>query len=1170
MGSYKKFICLIFAILLLGLAGNALAVDTDWNNSGGDRLWSNAANWALGVPAEADKAAIRAGAIPGPIIDSGTSAVAENVVLGDRSSVGDTLDITGGSLTTGGWFIISYSIANDATFNVSGGAITVGSHLDVGRAGLGHMNMTGGTVTVNGAFGLGTTTSGSGEVLLDGGTISAGSFTMTSGSWLDITGGTLIVDGDFTATISAYAGDGWITAYNGSGTLDIDYGISNPLKTTVTATIPTELPAKAANPNPLEGATNVSTVPTLSWSPGTDAMSHDVYFGTTSPGTFQGNQTATTFDPGTLNQDTVYYWRIDEKNALGTTTGDVWSLRTYAGGSDYSLVGKVMAGYQGWFNAPGDGTSKGWTHWGSNGTFSPTECTVDFWPDMTEYTAGEKFLASEFYDGTDHYVFSSHNQTTVNRHFKWMKDYGIDGAYLQRFAVGLTPGSSHLAHKNDVLAYVKNAANLHGRKYAVMYDLSGLASESDIQIVVDDWKFLVDNGKIPQTQAHDPAYMFHQGKPVMAVWGLAKNRPYEGQATLDLIDFLKNDPTYGGSTVMIGVDKDWRISTDTFFQQTRDIADIISPWVVGAYTNTSGVNNWAVNKGALDKAWCDANGKEFLPVMFPGFSWYNMGKGPFNQIPREGGQFLWDQVKADISTVGATMLYVAMFDEVDEGTAIFKLSNDPPVVSPAEFLTLDIDGYDVPSDEYLWLVGQAGRALRGEIPVNQTRPTRPAQQPDQAGNPSPADSAVDVAVNDVLNWTAGNFADSHDVYFGTNPTPGAAEFMGNQDVTSFDPGTLDYDTTYYWSIAEINVLGTTPGPVWSFTTASPGAPVDYYANGETTVSGTVSGSYSSTTAGDNDYEAITEVESGGKPSNRHSLLNHTWTVNIGSGGSPVLYVEAYHTANSEGDDFAFAYSSDNVNFTPAITVSKTSDDNNAQAAALPGGLTGTVYIRVTDTDRTQGNKSLDTVYVDKLYIVTSPGGEPDTDPPAPDPMTWAVSPHATGSTSISMVATTATDLSGVEYYFTCTAGNCNDSGWQDSATYEDTGLAPESQYTYTVAARDKSVDRNTTAPSNAASATTEAAPALPAAPSNLSATAIDQTRIDLSWTDNADDETSFKIERSTRNNSSFAEIATVGQDVTSYSDTSVRKGTPYYYRVRAANASGESDYSNEAGATTPK
>ncbi|MEN8126950.1 MAG: DNRLRE domain-containing protein [Planctomycetota bacterium] len=197
-------------------------------------------------------------------------------------------------------------------------------------------------------------------------------------------------------------------------------------------------------------------------------------------------------------------------------------------------------------------------------------------------------------------------------------------------------------------------------------------------------------------------------------------------------------------------------------------------------------------------------------------------------------------------------------------------------------------------------------------------------------------------------------------------------------------------------------------------------------------------------------------------------------------------------------------------------------------------------------------------------------GTPDTDPPTPDPMTFATAPVATGATSISMTATTASDASGVEYYFTCTAGGGNDSGWQDSATYEDTGLAPSTQYTYTVTARDKSTNQNTTAASNPASATTDAAPNPPAAPSGLSATAISASQINLSWTDNATDETGFKIERSKRDNSSFEQVATVGANVTSYSDTGLKKNTTYYYRVRATNADGDSAHSNEASAKTPK
>jgi hypothetical protein len=121
-----------------------------------------------------------------------------------------------------------------------------------------------------------------------------------------------------------------------------------------------------------------------------------------------------------------------------------------------------------------------------------------------------------------------------------------------------------------------------------------------------------------------------------------------------------------------------------------------------------------------------------------------------------------------------------------------------------------------------------------------------------------------------------------------------------------------------------------------------------------------------------------------------------------------------------------------------------------------------------------GADSKEYTYIDQVEI-SGGTGEPDTTPPTPDPLTWATLPNATGSTSISMTATTATDPSGVEYYFECTAGGGHDSNWQDSPTYEDTGLNPDTQYTYRVKARDKSVNHNETGFSSEASATTDPA-----------------------------------------------------------------------------------------------
>ncbi len=92
-------------------------------------------------------------------------------------------------------------------------------------------------------------------------------------------------------------------------------------------------PDPATEPNPPDGSVGIRTDPVLSWVAGAGATSHDVYFGKTSPGTFRGNQSQTTFTPGSLAYETTYYWRIDEVNAAGKTTGPVWSFTTKSSGT---------------------------------------------------------------------------------------------------------------------------------------------------------------------------------------------------------------------------------------------------------------------------------------------------------------------------------------------------------------------------------------------------------------------------------------------------------------------------------------------------------------------------------------------------------------------------------------------------------------------------------------------------------------------------------------------------------------------------------------------------------------------------------------------------------------------------------------------------------------------
>lgn len=96
--------------------------------------------------------------------------------------------------------------------------------------------------------------------------------------------------------------------------------------------------------------------------------------------------------------------------------------------------------------------------------------------------------------------------------------------------------------------------------------------------------------------------------------------------------------------------------------------------------------------------------------------------------------------------------------------------------------------------------------------------------PQKAINPNPPAGSVNQPINVDVTWNNGGGATSYNVYFGTDSTPDSGELRGNQTVTSFDPGTLAYNTTFYWRIDAVNTAGTTTGDVWNFRTAPPPPP----------------------------------------------------------------------------------------------------------------------------------------------------------------------------------------------------------------------------------------------------------------------------------------------------------------------------------------------------------
>ena len=395
--------------------------------------------------------------------------------------------------------------------------------------------------------------------------------------------------------------------------------------------------------------------------------------------------------------------------------------------------GKVMCGYQGWFRAEGDGSGEGWSHYSERGALSAATLHPDFWPDVTEYEKTYPTVLTNR-DGTAARVFSSWDQSTTDLHFRWMKEYGIDGAFVQRFFSGLRSPERRRKSRH-VLENCLRSAQKHDRGIAVMYDLSGLRdSGEDCSVIIQDWKELVDDLHI--TSQEPNYYLHHRGKPLVVIWGLGfPDRGYNiRNIGIDkVIRFLKEDPEYGLCSVMLGVPNYFRDLTvdtnpDPYLHELIESADVVMPWTVQRFTPLVHLFDASRYEEQVkaDIAWCSQRKVDYAPCVFPGFSWFNMhghGRGdnamiyPLNQIPRHKGRFYWSQIGGAVQAK-AKMLYVAMFDEIDEGTAILKCSNTPP-----EGVRLcDYEG--VPTDHYLWLTGQAGKMLRKEIPFSAVMPSR--------------------------------------------------------------------------------------------------------------------------------------------------------------------------------------------------------------------------------------------------------------------------------------------------------------------------------------------------------------------------------------------------------------------------------------------------------------
>jgi hypothetical protein len=371
------------------------------------------------------------------------------------------------------------------------------------------------------------------------------------------------------------------------------------------------------------------------------------------------------------------------------------------------VVGKISVGYQGWFACAGDGAPiNGWWHWSQNWgqAPSPSNNAIKAWPDMGEYTRTYKTAYPNLNNGQPATLFSSYDQQTVDTHFLWMQQNSIDTAALQRF----NPNSGEGATRDAMVPKVRSAAESHGRKFYIMYDVSGWTNmQSEIKT---DW-----TNKMKQFTSSS-AYAKQNGKPVVCVWGFGfndGNHPFSAAACLDVINWFKGQGCY----VIGGVPREWRTGTGgsrAGYSGVYHALNMISPWMVGAIGTAADSDNAYNTYTAPDQADCNANGVDYQPCVLP---------GDVSARQRKHGDFMWRQfynmVRANVQGI-----YISMFDEYGEGNQIAKTAaNGSMVPSGSGLWALDEDGTACSSDYYLRLTGDGGRMLKKQIGLTATRPT---------------------------------------------------------------------------------------------------------------------------------------------------------------------------------------------------------------------------------------------------------------------------------------------------------------------------------------------------------------------------------------------------------------------------------------------------------------
>ncbi|MFI0943583.1 discoidin domain-containing protein [Streptomyces sp. NPDC021020] len=519
-----------------------------------------------------------------------------------------------------------------------------------------------------------------------------------------------------------------------------------------------------------------------------------------------------------------------------------------AASSAGDVVGKITVGYQGWFACIGDGSPiNSWWHWSQNGgqAPSPSNTTIVAWPDVREYSRTYQTGYAALGNGQPATLFSSYDQQTVDTQFLWMQQNSIDTAALQRF----NPTGGEGPNRDAMAGKVRSAAESHGRKFYIMYDVTDWTNmQSEIKA---DWT--------NKMKAHtaSPAYAKQNGKPVVCIWGFGfsdDKRPFAPAPCLDVVNWFKAQGCY----VIGGVPTWWRTGdrdSRPGFSDVYHAFDMLSPWLVGRIGNVADADNFYNVATVPDLAECAAHGIDYQPCVLP---------GSVTGRQRAHGDFMWRQFY-NMCRAGVQGIYISMFDEYNEGNQIAKTAESQAFVpTNSGFLALDEDGTACSSDYYLRLTGDGGRMLKGQIALTATRPTQPMAGGSGGDTTAPtapgslhATGHTDTTVS--LAWTASTDNKGVTGYQVRRVGGGTTTPVGSTTGTSFTVTGLAAATAYTFDVVASDAAGNTSAGSnqVSVTTDAPSGSTDL-ARGKPTAESSHTQNYGSGNAVDGDQNTYWE------------------------------------------------------------------------------------------------------------------------------------------------------------------------------------------------------------------------------------------------------------------------------------------------------------------------